>query len=61
LHSLSDHNNVARYGRPTESPLPAEFESEAEIQEADEELVVHIKDLTKAQGKPRSSANYIPH
>jgi len=50
LHSLSDHNNVAKYGGPIESPLPAAFESEAKIQEADEGLVVRIKDLTKVQG-----------
>jgi hypothetical protein len=38
------------YGGPTESPLPAAFESEAKIQEADEALAVRIKDLTKVQG-----------
>jgi hypothetical protein len=50
LHSLSDHNNVARYGVPTETPLPAVFESEDGIQEADEGLVERIEDLTKVQG-----------
>jgi len=35
---------------PTESPLPAAFESENKIQEADESLVERIKELTEVQG-----------
>ncbi|KAN0096735.1 HET domain containing protein [Hyaloscypha variabilis] len=43
---------LARYGVPTETPLPAVFESEDGIQEADEGLVERIEDLTKVQGEP---------
>ena len=43
---------------PTESPLPAEFESEAKIQEADESLNERIKELSKVEGEQHSPSNY---